>query len=150
MINEWKKVVNAIMIFECSTGELALCLCLLGFVGQTSFSFSTETLIQIIKLCIGICTYIPRKSKTNIASLLKGFTKSPDSDLRRIDKGRMYLNTYCRITITTIKSNLNKTARYIMKHRLRSDLWILTESFENTIQRLLMNQELRKYVMVDN
>jgi hypothetical protein len=27
MINEWKKVVNAIMIFECSTGELALCLC---------------------------------------------------------------------------------------------------------------------------
>jgi hypothetical protein len=50
-----------------STGAFALRLyVLLGFVGKTSFSFAVETLIQIMKLCIGIC---PEKAKQELEPL---------------------------------------------------------------------------------
>jgi hypothetical protein len=58
MINEWKKTVNAIIIFD-TFDCVFVFFVLLDFVGKTLFSLATETLIQNMKLCIGICTYMP-------------------------------------------------------------------------------------------
>jgi hypothetical protein len=41
----------------------------------------------------------------------------------------VYPNAYCNITATTIQSNLSNTEWYMMKHRLRPVLWILTGQF---------------------
>ena len=113
MINEWKKVANAIIIFDTfdwGVCSVSLPSCTSCFVDETSFSFATEMLIQIMKLCIVICTYMPWKRKTRFRSSWWAFTKTQDSDERRIDKGLMYPNTYCSITATKIKLNLSSTA----------------------------------------
>ena len=52
-------------------------------------------------------------------------------DWRRIDKGRMFPNTYSSITATTIEWNLSNTAWYMMKHWLWPDLCLLTGQFRD-------------------
>ena len=108
-----------------STGTFALCLCLyvllwlcrqnIIFIWDGTAHTDHDTLHRNLPL------YAVKKQNKN-----SNFIKSQDSDWRRIDKGLVYLNACCIITATTIYSN---TAWYIMKHRLRSDLWILTGKF---------------------
>ena len=86
-----------------------------------------ETLTQIMKLCIGICPYMPRwKAKQELEPLgglsLSYKTRTKD----RINKGLVYPYAYCSITTITMKSNLSNTAWYMMKHQLLPDFWILT------------------------
>ena len=92
MINEWKKVVNAIMTFDTfDCGSLSF----LYFLALSAKRpFATETLIQIMNLCIGICNYMLWKSKTKSRASWwtfshktrtgEGSTKVPCTLIRRL------------------------------------------------------------------
>ena len=99
-----------------------------------------ETLIQIMKLCIGMSPYMTWKGKTRTRASWWPFIKSQDSDWRKIDKGLVYPIAYYSITATTIKWNLSD----MMKQRLRPDLWMMTGHFREHLTETYNESRAKK------
>ena len=120
MINEWTKVVNAIMIFD--TFDWGVLLCVLAFMYFWALSTKRHFHLRWKRSYISwnfasksaLSPYIcPEKLKTRTRASWWTFIKSQDSDWIRIDKGIVYPNVYCNITAwTTVNSNLSNTVIY--------------------------------------
>ena len=129
MINEWK---NAIMILETfDWGVCSVSLPLLYFWALSTkrhfhlrwkrsyilWSFASESALR---------SYMPWKKGKQKLEPLDGLSLNHKTRTgERSIKGPVYPSAYCSITATTIKSNLSNTVWFMMKLRLRPDLFFL-------------------------